>query len=323
VVSEHFVVVGNDNYTGGVAGEYPTTATSQAAQLVTDAAAVNAQLANMTTAVTNLLDAANDGTLNMGLYTLISGVTFPDPGNVSDVETAYGIGGTGEAGTLDMSLWIEKTAVVAAEWVVDGNDNYTGGDPGTYPTTLTTQTADKDAIEAATLDTDGNDTTITLPNAVEATAGTALVYEAGADAQHVLDAAFLETNKDEIIVADTDILGEFGVTGTAVVGSGGGGGGALADLAAYEDKTQRRYFRRGREGVYLRVYDVPLNALTTLPKAGAYFPGDTSGPRITSDGVSIGPVVTKGGSHTATRITIMAAAPKYTADEDQEFTHGL
>jgi hypothetical protein len=42
---------------------------------------------------------------------------------------------------------------------------------------------------------------------------------AAASEQHTTDAAFLETNKDEIIVADTDILGEFGVTGTAEVGN--------------------------------------------------------------------------------------------------------
>lgn len=40
----------------------------------------------------------------------------------------------------------------------------------------------------------------------------------GAAAQKVTDAAFLETNKDEIIVADTDIEAEFGVTGTAAGG---------------------------------------------------------------------------------------------------------
>lgn len=115
------------------------------------------------------------------------------------------------------------------------------------------------------------------------------------------------------------------IAGETLVGTyegGSSGGGALADLGEYEDKTQRRYFRRGREGVYLRVYEVPLNATSTLPKAGAFFPGDTTGPRITSDGVTIGPVVTKG-SHTATRITIMAAAPKYAADVDETFTHGI
>jgi len=45
------------------------------AQWDADVAAVNAELGNMTTAVVNLLDAANDGTLNMSLYTLRTDVT--------------------------------------------------------------------------------------------------------------------------------------------------------------------------------------------------------------------------------------------------------
>jgi len=47
-------------------------------------------------------------------------------------------------------------------------------------------------------------------------------------AQKATDAAFLETNKDEIITADTHILAEFGVTGTAA----GGGGGPLVGPSA-------------------------------------------------------------------------------------------
>lgn len=42
VVSKAFVVIGNDNFPGGDPGEYPTTATSKAAQLTDDRAAVNA-----------------------------------------------------------------------------------------------------------------------------------------------------------------------------------------------------------------------------------------------------------------------------------------
>lgn len=42
IVSAAWVVVGHDNYVGGSAGTYPTTATSQAAQLATDRAAVTA-----------------------------------------------------------------------------------------------------------------------------------------------------------------------------------------------------------------------------------------------------------------------------------------
>jgi hypothetical protein len=42
--------------------------------------------------------------------------------------------------------------------------------------------------------------------------------ETTAAAQKATDAAFLETNKDEIVTFDDDILAEFGVTGTAVAG---------------------------------------------------------------------------------------------------------
>ena len=63
----------------------------------------------------------------------------------------------------------------------------------------------------------------------EGTLDIAAAEAAAAAAQKATDAAFLETNKDEIIAADTDILGEFGVTGTATAGGGGGvrRGGAL------------------------------------------------------------------------------------------------
>jgi hypothetical protein len=73
--------------------------------------------------------------------------------------------------------------IAALTDIKDGVERYAGsGTYGSYPTTLTTQTADKDAIEAAVLDTDGTDSTISLPNAINATAGTALVYAAGAAA---------------------------------------------------------------------------------------------------------------------------------------------
>ena len=147
--------------------------------------------------------------------------------------------------------------------------------------------------------------------------------EIGSAAQLVIDVAAVSAELHHITTDVVNLLdaandGELDMSLYALIP----GGGALADLAEYEDKTQRRYFRRGREGVYLRVYDVPLNVVSSLPKAGAFFPGDNSGPRITSDGVNIGPVVTKG-SHTATRITISATTPAYTAATDEKFTHGL
>jgi len=47
VVAETWVVVGHDNYVGGTPGEYPTIATSQAAQLATDKDAVTAGKASL------------------------------------------------------------------------------------------------------------------------------------------------------------------------------------------------------------------------------------------------------------------------------------
>lgn len=101
VVSASYVVAGHDNYIGGSAGTYPTTATSQAAQLATDQAAVNAVKAKL----------QND--------TTVLGVT----------------------GTFDLSAYVLKTDVVAASHVVTGFSNYVGGGAGTYPSTATSQAA--------------------------------------------------------------------------------------------------------------------------------------------------------------------------------------
>ena len=82
-------------------GTYPTSATTAAAQLATDVAAVTATEAGITTATT-ILGVA--GTLDMSLYTLISGVVSPS-------------------------------------YVVAGQDNYSGGSAGTYPTSAATAAA--------------------------------------------------------------------------------------------------------------------------------------------------------------------------------------
>lgn len=206
---------------------------------------------------------------------------YPAEANVSDVET-YGPTGTEYTGALDLTNLVEeyikdtviiggvtgtfthtddyvaKMDVVAADYVIVGYDNYTGGSPGTYPTTATTQAADVAAIEAAVLDTDGTDSTITLPNAVEATAGTALVYAAGQAAQLATDEAAvtakvaylddtqtilgiageldmdlytllttvkstLNTNKDEMIADNTDLRAAY----DCEAGTASGGGGAI------------------------------------------------------------------------------------------------
>jgi hypothetical protein len=191
--------------------------TGAAAQHAADAAAVNAELANMTTAVVNLLDAANDGTIDMSTYTLISGVVaagdvrkgiarYTGGGNGSLVGCvdANGVnqGATGvlEAGSIysALNLWIEKADVVSEAWVATGHKNYVGGADGEYPTTLVTQTADKNAIEAAVLATNGWDSTIHLPNDIDATAGTAPVYAAGQTNQLLTDIGEVTTHAGSI-----------------------------------------------------------------------------------------------------------------------------
>lgn len=66
---------------------------------------------------------------------------------------------------------------------------------GTYPTTASTQASDVAAIESATLDTDGTDSTITLSLGVTATAHTGLVYTAGQSAQLATDQAAVSSKK--------------------------------------------------------------------------------------------------------------------------------
>ena len=139
--------------------------TGAAAQLATDKDAVAAELANMTTAVQNLLDAGNDGTLSLDDVLTGAGGNWHAADAAEVISTAtFGVGGA-TPGTYDV-------ADVAAENILDGKS--IGGVAGT---------------------------------------------EIGAAAQKVTDSEFLEDHKDEIITSDTDILGEFGVTGTAAGGA--------------------------------------------------------------------------------------------------------
>jgi len=69
-------------------------AAGQADQLATDVALVAAQLGNMTTDVVNLLDADNDGTINMSLYTLTESIDYPEVGSVVEGDTVAGEDGT-------------------------------------------------------------------------------------------------------------------------------------------------------------------------------------------------------------------------------------
>lgn len=137
VVDADYVVVGNSNYVGGSAGTYPTTATSQAAQLAADRAAVEAEKASV---------------LNTATILGVAGTYDPDSGydsGFADGQTAQlvidaaavdaakaGITTTttllGVAGTLDLDLYTLIANVVDPIWVATGHTNYVGGEAGTY-----------------------------------------------------------------------------------------------------------------------------------------------------------------------------------------------
>ena len=180
VVSAAYVVTGDNNYVGGSAGTYPTSATTAAAQLAADEAAVTAAKSGVTTATTIL---GVTGTLDMSLYVLKTNVvsaayvvsgnsnyvggaggTYPTSTTTAAAQlatdeaavTAAKSGVTtattilGVTGTLDLTTYVLISDVVAADYVVTGHDNYTGGSAGTYPTTATSYAAG----EAAQLVTD-------------------------------------------------------------------------------------------------------------------------------------------------------------------------
>jgi hypothetical protein len=160
---------------------------------------------------------------------------FPDVGNVTTTDTV-----DGEAGTLNMSLYelvttgdsrvaaqldTDEAAVDAKKAYLDDTQTILGIagtlDMDLYELVTTGDTRvasqlqdDKDAVTVGKADILNSRTILTITGTFDLAANDAAV----AAEQHATDAAFLETNKDEIIAADTDILGEFGVTGTAEVG---------------------------------------------------------------------------------------------------------
>jgi hypothetical protein len=158
VVDASWVVVGHDNYAGGSAGSYPTTATSQAAQLSADQAAVDAGKADIKDTRTIL---GVTGTLDMGLYTLISGV-------VGAVDVRFGTarysgGSTGTCHVPTASQVLSPVAVDAttgnvtlpadgSNVVVGTNFGVTGNSiVGAYPTTATSQAAQLASDQAAVM----------------------------------------------------------------------------------------------------------------------------------------------------------------------------
>ena len=82
IVSASFVVTGHNNYVGGSAGSYPTTASSQASQLATDQAAVLAKAAYIDSSQTIL---SQQGTLDLSNLTT---------GNIADGVTIGAVEGT-------------------------------------------------------------------------------------------------------------------------------------------------------------------------------------------------------------------------------------
>jgi hypothetical protein len=103
VVSASWVVVGHSNYVGGSPGTYPTTETTQAAQLATDQAAVAAKLENIDGGVIIL---SQEGTgLNLATLTAAlsaAGLTLPG-GSYSQTVTVRTAGGVAIQGaTVDI-----------------------------------------------------------------------------------------------------------------------------------------------------------------------------------------------------------------------------
>jgi len=131
--------------------------------------------------------------------------TYHAPEAAEVISTAVFGPASGTAGTYDVSN-------VSAGNIKDGVS--IGGVEGTYDPMAAAVFPAEANVEVA--ETAYGPTGAEYAGALDLAAAEA----AAASAQHATDAAFLETNKDEIIPNGTDILGEFGVTGTAVVGGG-------------------------------------------------------------------------------------------------------
>ncbi|MFA5753115.1 MAG: hypothetical protein WC910_08605 [Bacteroidales bacterium] len=184
-------------------GSYPTTATTQAA----DAAILEADKAFLLATKTITFGASSViGTLAVAnVLEAVTGGTYHAPDAAEVISTAvFGVS-SGTAGTYDVTN-------VSAGNIKDGVS--IGGVEGTYDPMAAAVFPAEANVEVA--ETAYGPTGAEYAGALDLAAAEA----AAASAQHAADAAFLETNKDEIIPNGTDILGEFGVTGTAVVGGG-------------------------------------------------------------------------------------------------------
>jgi len=94
----------------------------------------------------------------------------------------------------------------------------------------------------------------------------------------------------------------------------------VAVLATLEDRNRRRYYEYGGWRIFTRVYAVPAGIDVTMPRPGNYFPGETSGPRVSSrGGTSVTPVKTG----EALQFTIRATEPIMDASTDtQDYAYG-
>lgn len=75
-----------------------------------------------TPAATNYIRYPGSGSTTKNYY-----YDIPDAANVRNNDTVAGV-----TGTLDLALYVLKSAVVAARYVILGHDNYTGGDAGAF-----------------------------------------------------------------------------------------------------------------------------------------------------------------------------------------------
>ena len=96
----------------------------------------------------------------------------------------------------------------------------------------------------------------------------------------------------------------------------------VAELAALEDHNQRRYYESGGWRIFTRTYSVPVAIDVTMPRPGDYFPGEISGPRVSSrGGTSVRPVSKK--DEEELRFTVRATEPIMDASTDtQDFQYG-
>jgi len=164
IVGAAYVLTGHYNYTGGAGGSLTLPAVGKV---------------DTTNGAFGVGGSGSTPTLNMSLYTLISGIvgatyvltghdnytggaggslTLPAVGKVDTTNGDYGVGGGGSTPTLNMSLYTLISGIVDATYVLTGHDNYSGGSGGT----LTLPAGGKVDTTAGAFGVGGTGTTPTL-----------------------------------------------------------------------------------------------------------------------------------------------------------------